>query len=154
FARLIEPVAARRAWLADKRIDRQIVATWPDIFAYGLPPAACEAWHRILNDTLGEWCADHATQFFWLASVPMAGAEAAAAELERAVGRGAVGAIVAANVEGTNLGEVSLDAFWAKAQALDVPILVHPVMSTPAPRAAKFALAQIAQYTFDTTLAV
>jgi aminocarboxymuconate-semialdehyde decarboxylase len=28
------------------------------------------------------------------------------------------------------------------------------VMSTPAPRAAKFALAQIAQYTFDTTLGV
>ncbi len=154
FARLIEPVAARRAWLADKRIDRQIVATWPDIFAYGLPPPACEAWHHILNDTLGEWCADHAAQFSWIASVPMPGAEAAAAELERAVGRGAVGAIVAANVEGLNLGEVSLDAFWAKAQALEVPILIHPVMSTPAPRAAKFALAQIAQYTFDTTLGV
>ena len=45
-------------------------------------------------------------------------------------------------------------AFWARAVALDVPILIHPVMSTPAPRAAKFALAQIAQYTFDTTLGV
>jgi aminocarboxymuconate-semialdehyde decarboxylase len=154
FARLIEPVAARRAWLAEKHIDRQIVGTWPDIFAYGLPAQACEAWHRMLNDTLGEWCADHAAQFSWIASVPMPGAEAAAAALDRAVGRGAVGAIVAANVEGVNLGEVSLDAFWAKAQALDVPILVHPVMSTPAPRAAKFALAQIAQYTFDTTLGV
>ena len=154
FARLIEPAAARRAWLAEKRIDRQIVGTWPDIFAYGLPPPACQAWHRMLNDTLGEWCAEHAAQFSWIASVPMPGAEAAAAELDRAVGRGAVGAIVAANVEGINLGEVALDALWAKAQALDIPILVHPVMSTPAPRAAKFALAQIAQYTFDTTLGV
>jgi aminocarboxymuconate-semialdehyde decarboxylase len=154
FARLIEPAKARRAWLAEKRIDRQIVGTWPDIFAYGLPPLACQAWHRMLNDTLGEWCAEHAARFSWIASVPMPGAEAAAAELDRAVGRGAIGAIVAANVEGINLGEIALDALWAKAQALDVPILVHPVMSTPAPRAAKFALAQIAQYTFDTTLGV
>jgi aminocarboxymuconate-semialdehyde decarboxylase len=153
FPKLIEPVAARRAWLSEQHIDHQIVGTWPDIFAYGLPPQACEAWHRMLNDTLGEWCDEHA-EFSWLASVPMPDAEAAARELARAVERGAVGAIVASNVEGINLGEVPLDPFWAKAQALDVPILIHPVMSTPAPRAAKFALAQIAQYTFDTTLGV
>jgi aminocarboxymuconate-semialdehyde decarboxylase len=108
----------------------------------------------MLNDTLAAWCADHAEQFSWIASVPMPGAEAAAAELERAVAAGAIGAIVAANVEGTNLGEVALDAFWAKAQALDVPILLHPVLSTPVPRAAKFALAQIGYYTFDTTFAI
>lgn len=154
FPRLIEPTAARKAWLAEKRIDHQVIGTWPDIFAYGLPPPACEAWHRMLNDTLAEWCADHADTFSWIASVPMPGAQAAAAELERAVRHGAIGAIVASNVEGVNLGEVSLDAFWAKAQALGVPILIHPVLSTPAPRAAKFALAQIAQYTFDTTLGI
>jgi aminocarboxymuconate-semialdehyde decarboxylase len=153
FPRLVEPAAVRKAWLSEKHIDHQIVGTWPDIFAYGLPPAACEAWHRMLNDTLAEWCADHAA-FSWIASVPMPGAEAAAAELERAVAAGAVGAIVAANVEGTNLGEVPLDAFWAKAQTLDVPILIHPVLSTPVPRAAKFALAQIGYYTFDTTFGI
>jgi aminocarboxymuconate-semialdehyde decarboxylase len=154
FPRLVEPAAARKAWLAEKRIDRQILGTWPDIFAYGLPAQASQAWHCMLNDTLAAWCADHAGQFSWIASVPMPGGEAAAVELERAVGAGAIGAIVASNVEGANLGEVALDAFWAKAQALDVPILIHPVMSTPAPRAAKFALAQIAQYTFDTTLGI
>jgi aminocarboxymuconate-semialdehyde decarboxylase len=154
FPRLIESAETRAAWLAEKRIDHQILGTWPDIFAYGLPAQACQAWHRLLNDTLAAWCADHPHRFSWIASVPMPGADAAAAELERAVGAGAVGAIIASNVEGTNLGEVALDAFWAKAQALDVPLLVHPVLSTPAPRAAKFALAQIAQYTFDTTLGV
>ncbi len=154
FPRLIEPTQARKAWLAEKHIDRQIIGTWPDIFAYGLPPQACAAWHRMLNDTLADWCADNADTFSWIASVPMPGAESAAAELERAVRHGAIGAIVAANVEGVNLGEVPLDAFWATAEALAVPILIHPVLSTPAPRAAKFALAQIAQYTFDTTLGI
>ena len=73
-------------------------------------------------------------------------------ELERAVARGAVGAILPTNVEGANPGELALDRFWAIAETLDAPVLLHPVMTTPAPRARRFALAQIAQYTFDTTL--
>ena len=35
-----------------------------------------------------------------------------------------------------------------------MPVLIHPVLVGPAPRAAKFGLAQVAQYTFDTTLGV
>ena len=57
FPRLIEPAATRKAWLAEKRIDHQILGTWPDIFAYGLPAQQCAAWHRMLNDTLAAWCA-------------------------------------------------------------------------------------------------
>ena len=60
FPRLIEPVAQRHKWLDEQGIDRQIVGTWPDIFGYGLHLDACTAWHRILNDTLAEWCADNA----------------------------------------------------------------------------------------------
>src|SRR5438045_2038819 len=164
FPRLVEPVRERRAWLDQERIDRQIVGTWPDIFGYGLPIDACLAWHRMLNDTLAEWCADNADRFAWLASVPLSprsgvgggagGGEAAAAELKRSAGLGACGAIVSSNVENTNLGELPLDPFWRQAQALALPVLIHPVLVGPAPRAAKFGLAQVAQYTFDTTLGV
>ena len=47
-----------------------------------------------------------------------------------------------------------LDPFWRKAEALGMPILIHPVMSVATPRVGKFALAQVAQYTFDTTLGI
>jgi aminocarboxymuconate-semialdehyde decarboxylase len=67
---------------------------------------------------------------------------------------GAVGAIASTNVEGTNLGELALDEFWAAAVALDVPIFLHPVQPNPTPRTRRFALNTIVQYTFDTTLAV
>lgn len=154
FARLIEPVEQRRAWLDEQGITRQIVGTWPDIFGYGLPPDACIAWHRILNDTLAEWCAANADRFAWICSVPLTRAQAAADELERAAGLGACGAIISANVENINLGELALDPFWHKAQALGIAVLIHPVLVGPAPRAAKFGLAQVAQYTFDTTLGV
>jgi len=154
FPRLVEPVAARKAWLDTRGLDRQVISTWPDIFGYGLPLEACVSWHRALNDTLAEWCNDNHDRFAWIASVPMRDGGAAAAELERAAELGAIGVIVAANIEGENLGEVELDGFWAKAQALDLPVLIHPVLVTPAPRAKKFALAQIAHYTFDTTLGI
>jgi len=154
FPRLIEPVALRHAWLDEQGIDLQIVGTWPDIFGYGLPLDACVAWHRMLNDTLAEWCADNSDRFAWIGSVPLIDAQASALELDRLVGLGACGVIISANVENTNIGELALDPFWAKAEALDMAVLIHPVLVGPAPRAAKFGLAQVAQYTFDTTLGV
>jgi aminocarboxymuconate-semialdehyde decarboxylase len=154
FPRLVEPVAQRHAWLDEQGIDLQIVGTWPDIFGYGLARDACVAWHRMLNDTLAEWCADNAARFAWIGSVPLTDAHAAAAELERVMGIGGCGVIISSNIENTNLGELALDPFWAKAEALAAPVLIHPVLVGAAPRAAKFGLAQVAQYTFDTTLGV
>ena len=154
FPRLIEPVGERLAWLDEQGIDVQIVGTWPDIFGYGLPADACIAWHRMLNDTLAAWCADNADRFAWIGSVPLIDAEAAARELERARGLGACGVIISSNIENINIGELPLDAFWRKAEALGMPVLIHPVLVGPAPRAAKYGLAQVVQYTFDTTLGI
>jgi aminocarboxymuconate-semialdehyde decarboxylase len=154
FPRLVEPAAARQQWLDEQGLDHQIVGTWPDIFGYGLSRDACAAWHRMLNDTLAEWCADHTNCFSWISSVPLIDAEAASRELERSVDLGAIGVIISSNIENANLGEFNLDGFWRKAEAVGVPILIHPVMSVATPRVGKFALAQIAQYTFDTTLGV
>ncbi len=90
-----------------------------------------------------------------LASVPFPHAQESAAELEYAMKNlGAVGGVIAANVEGVNLGELDLDAFWQAAVDLDAGIFIHPVQAQPSPRSAKFALSQIAQYTVDTTFTV
>ena len=154
FPRLVEPVGERLAWLDQQGIDVQIVGTWPDIFGYGLAADACIAWHRMLNDTLAAWCADNADRFAWIGSVPLIQPEAAAHELERAGGLGACGVIISSNIENINIGELPLDPFWRKAEALGMPVLIHPVLVGPAPRAAKFGLAQVVQYTFDTTLGI
>jgi aminocarboxymuconate-semialdehyde decarboxylase len=112
-------------------------------------------WHEYLNNHMARVCEQHPQQFSMLSSVPFPYADEAAAELERAVKKlGAVGAVIAANVEGTNLGELDLEAFWAKAVELDVGVFIHPVQAVPHPRSAKFALSQIAQYTVDTTFTV
>lgn len=154
FPKLIEPVAQRHAWLDEQGIDVQIVGTWPDIFGYGFAVDDCVAWHQMLNDSLAEWCSGNSDRFAWIGSVPLVDAEAAVKELARAVKLGACGIIISSNVENINIGELSLDPFWREAEALAVPILIHPVLVGSAPRAAKFGLTQVAQYTFDTTLGV
>ena len=155
FSHLLEPVDARVARMDSIGIDRQVLSLWPDIFGYGLAVAAGTRWHRLLNQELGAWCARRAGRFSWLASGALPAADAAARELERAVREaGAAGGIVAANIEGSNLGECDLDEYWAAAVGLGVPVFIHPVQPRPLPRGERFALNQIAQYTFDTTLAV
>jgi aminocarboxymuconate-semialdehyde decarboxylase len=154
FPKLVETAAERIAWLDSQKIEHQLVATWPDIYGYGLPREKCLSWHHALNDTLGTWCAQHAKRFGFIASVPLPNAEDAAAELTRALDLGAVGVMLSANVENTNIGELPLDPLWAKAEALNCPIIIHPVLVGAAPRAGKFGLTQSTQYTFDTTLGV
>jgi aminocarboxymuconate-semialdehyde decarboxylase len=152
FPKLIESAEARRQSLERQGLDRQLLATWPDMYGYGLAPAACAAWHRMLNDTLAQWCADHSDRFSFVASVPLGDETSAAEELARAADLGAVALMLPANVEGTNIGELALEALWAAAAKLATPVILHPVLSTPAPRSARFGLTQVVQYTFDTTL--
>jgi aminocarboxymuconate-semialdehyde decarboxylase len=155
FPKLIEPVGERLESKRRTRNTRQVLSAWTDILGYGLPAEQGERWHRLLNDLLAELCHAEPVAFSWLASGPLPDAARAAKELERAVKtQGAIGGVLATNVEGTNLGELPLEEYWACATALEVPVFLHPAQPAPAPRAGKFALNQIAQYTFDTTLCV
>jgi aminocarboxymuconate-semialdehyde decarboxylase len=154
FPQLIETAAQRIAWLDSEGLDRQFVATWPDIYGYGLPREQCAAWHALLNDTLAGWCNENTSRMSLVASVPLPNPEDAARELARAAGLGARAVMVSANIEGRNIGELPLDALWARAAQLQIPVIIHPVAPAPMPRAAKFGLTQSVQYTFDTTLGV
>jgi aminocarboxymuconate-semialdehyde decarboxylase len=155
FAKLIEAPAERIASMTKTGIDRQIISTWMDILGYGLDAEQGTAWHRQLNESLAALCQRHPDRFSMLASGHLPDAARAARELEHAVKQlGAVGGVAATNVDGTNLGELPLDEYWAAAVELGVPVFLHPTQAIPTPRTRRFALNTIVQYTFDTTLAV
>lgn len=155
FSKLVEPLGERLSSMDSTGIDRQVLSIWTDIFGYALPAASGARWHRLLNDSLARLCAREPMRFSWLASGALPDAAGAARELERCVrGEGAVGGVVAANVAGVNLGELDLDAYWSTAEALGVPVFIHPAAPEPTPRTRRYALNQIVQYTFDTTLCV
>ncbi len=155
FPQLIEEVGRRLDGMGKQGVDRQVLSLWADIFGYGLPPEPRARWHRLLNESLSQHCARHPRSFSMLASVPLPDAAASAREVEvAATSLGAVGIVVAANVEGVNLGEVNLDEFWHAAVQFDLPVFIHPTQPVPTSRTAKFGLNQTVQYTFDTTLCV
>jgi aminocarboxymuconate-semialdehyde decarboxylase len=155
FAKLIEEPARRIASMEAAGIDREILSTWTDMHGHGLAAEQGTAWHRLLNESLAAFAQRHDGHFSILASGYLPDAARAARELEHGVKQlGAVGAVAATNVEGTNLGELPLDEYWAAAVELGVPVFLHPVQPNPTPRTRRFALNQIVQYTVDTTLCV
>jgi aminocarboxymuconate-semialdehyde decarboxylase len=136
-------------------VDRQILSVWTDLSGYGMPLADGVRWHRLLNEIMGDEAKQHSPRLAALASVPLQDAQAAARELEYGVKQcGAVGGVIAANIEGSNLGEAPLDEFWSAAVELAVPIFIHPAQPAPLPRTRQYGLNQIVQYTYDTTATV
>jgi uncharacterized protein len=88
----------------------------------------------LANDELAELVAAHPDRFAgWVAAVPMNDPDAAVAEAERAVGRGALGVQIYTNVNGHPLDESRFDPFWAKMAELDRAIWVHPTRSAAFP---------------------
>jgi aminocarboxymuconate-semialdehyde decarboxylase len=154
FPQLLDLEERWRA-MAQAGVDRQILSVWADLFGYGLPAAAGARWHRLLNDSLCEVVRQHPQRLSALVSVPLQDAQRAARELEYGIRQGgAVGGVIAANIEGTNLGEAPLDEFWAAATELDVPLFVHPTQPVAAPRTRQYGMQQVIQYVYDTTATV
>jgi aminocarboxymuconate-semialdehyde decarboxylase len=155
FPRLLEAPETRIEAMRKQGVDRQVLSGWVDVFGHGLNTDQGTAWHRLMNESLAGLCHKHPAHFSMLASGHMPDAASAARELEHSVRQlGAVGGVAACNVDGVNLGELPLDEYWAAASELDVPVFLHPTQPAPTPRSRHFALNQVVQYTFDTTLAV
>ena len=81
---------------------------------------------RSVNDRLLATIARNPTRFAAFCALPTAVPKAAADELERCVKLGFKGAMIHGLANGKFLDEPEFDAIWERAQALDVPIYIHP----------------------------
>ncbi len=89
-------------------------------------PALSQAYTKAYNRWICEFCAGE-RRLVPTAHLSLTDPAAAAVELERAVGEGAVGGYVAPfHHQGTPLGQPDNDALFAAAQDLDVPLAIHP----------------------------
>jgi uncharacterized protein len=95
---------------------------------------------RALNDHLAEAVARHPNRLAGFAVLPMRSPGAAAAELERSVKQlGFLGALINGTTDGRFLDDPCYDGLLAQAEALDVPIYIHPNLAPVAVREAYFA---------------
>ena len=86
---------------------------------------------RAYNDALAEATARHPTRYRGFAHLPMLAPGAAADELERTVRQlGFHGALVNGATDGRFLDDSAYEPILARAEALDVPIYLHPGIPT------------------------
>jgi uncharacterized protein len=82
---------------------------------------------RRVNDDLAAQIAEHPTRFRGFATLPLYDPLAAGDELKRCVGElGFVGALIAGSYDGLFLDDLRFDPLLAAAEAVGLPIYVHP----------------------------
>ena len=92
-----------------------------------LAPDASPEFARRYNDALADVVRRHPDRYASFAHVPMNAPQAAADELERAVRDcGLLGALISGQTNGKFLDDPMYAPLLARAEALDVPIYIHP----------------------------
>jgi uncharacterized protein len=109
-------------------IDVQVVshgANSPGNLAHHDAVALC----RKVNDGLAQQISEHPTRFRGFATLPLVDPAAAADELRRCVEElGFVGALTHGSIDGAFLDDARFEPVLAAAEAVDLPIYVHPGM--------------------------
>lgn len=97
----------------------------PFLMLYGQPGELGVPYARAYNEGLARFAREHAG-FFGLAALPLQDPPAAAAELERAVTTLGLRGAAVVPPGSTELSDQSLWPVWDVADALDVPVFIHP----------------------------
>ncbi len=140
-------------------IGLQVLSPNPLTYLHHVDGSTATGFCRRHNDALAELVREHPSRLAGFAQLPMQDLSAAGDELERAVGElGLLGGYVGTEF-GTDLDAPELDAFYARAVALDVPLFLHPapagIDGPPGdPRLRRFDLDLVTGFAADETLAV
>ena len=149
----LSDLTALRAHRTRHGLDGLVVGPVMDLAGYDLPPDRGATWSRLVNESLAADLAA-APDLWGLATVPLQAPDAAAAELRYAVGHlGLRGAMIDTHVEGRDLADPAFDVFWAAAQELGAPVVLHPFAVPRVPRFDRYYLHNVVGYPLETTLA-
>jgi len=111
-------------------IDVQAICPAPQQTYYWTEPDLGREMSRMVNERLAEIVAQWPERFVALGTVPLQNVQIAVQELERGVKQlGLRGVEINPSVNGMDLTDprLNLDAFFAKAQELDVVVFMHPI---------------------------
>lgn len=126
-----------------------------NIIGYDLRGEQAESWCRLYNECVKEFLDKCPDRFTAMAAVPMQEPERAARVLEHAVGRlNFRGAYIATNVNHRYYDSEDFDPFWAKAQDLDVLVVMHPENPAGTELMGSFGLRLVCGNPADTTLSL
>jgi predicted TIM-barrel fold metal-dependent hydrolase len=122
----------------------------PELFGKEGPAIA-----RMVNDWIAGIAKQHSSRFFGLCVLPLQNMDAALAELDRAVNRlGMKGVLLYSNNAGRFPDEPEFRPLFHRAEALDIPILLHPAYPMTYDATRGYEMAAGLGLMFDTTIAL
>lgn len=128
---LLDLGAGRLAEMDAAGIDVQVLSTRAPA-VHNFSPAEAVPLAGEVNDVLADAVAAHPDRFAALATLPVSAPEQAAAELDRAVSRlGFTGAILHGHAGGRFLDDTGFWPIFECAEALGVPVYLHPTPPPP-----------------------
>lgn len=153
FDSFISP-AAKLAQLEKHGLEAAVVSVGPPAFYYEIDVEAGEAMCKTVNEGLRDFCTHSPDRLRWMAHVPLRAPDHAAAVLEEAARAGCVGVEVATIVAGKRLDAPEFDAFWAAADRLRLPVMIHPYYNQAHPALGDYYLQNVIGNLLETTIAV
>ncbi len=137
-------------------IDVQLVSPAPPQCGYAVPPDIAITATQMVNNGIVDFVAGRPDRLAPMGTVPMqAGGEAAAAELNRCVRQlGFKGVQILTHVGEREICDPCFAAFWAEAETLNTPVMIHPAGFTEARRFARYYFNNVIGNPFDTTMAL
>jgi aminocarboxymuconate-semialdehyde decarboxylase len=151
--RLTEPSRKLRD-LDAMRLDKAVLSPPPFSFLYRMPAGAAAPLIAAQNDETAALVAAHPDRFAGMAAVPLQDPAAAAEEATRAVRTLRLcGVAIGSNVAGRDLDADELFPFFARVEALGVPLFIHPVDVLGGERLRDYYLTNLIGNPMDTTVA-
>ncbi len=136
-AAMLSEVEVRLKHMDRMGIDIQAVSPAPNQTYYWTDPGLGQELARSVNEGIARLVAGHPDRFVGLGTVPLQDPGLAVSELDFAVKKlGLKGVEINPNVNGLDLTDfrLSLEKFFAKAEALNVVIFMHPIGYTQGER--------------------
>lgn len=154
---LFHDAAAKLEQMDRDGIDIALISLTPSLLLYWTDPADTVRIHRFINDAGAELARRGGGRLHGLATVPLNDPPAAAQELHRARQElGLVGVEIGTSVGDTMLDDPSLEPFFAAAEELGTPVLIHPytnMIAAPTPALAGFHLGNVIGNPMETFVA-
>jgi len=126
-----------------------------NLIGYDLRGERAESWCGLYNECVREFVKKFPDRFTAMAAVPMQEPARAARTVERAVNDlGFRGAYLASNVHHRYYDSEEFDPFWAKAEELDVLVVLHPENPAGTELMGAYGLRLVCGNPADTTLSL
>ena len=136
-------------------IDVQAISPSPMQYYYWADPEQAEQIVTLCNERIAEICSQHPSRFVGLGHVAIQHPSLAVRQMEHGVKQyGLRGFQVSSAINGKELSDSTLRPFWAKAEALDIPIFVHPAGSPMGERLSPYNLSNTVGQPMETAIAL